>query len=148
MKVILKQDVKTIGKKDEIHEVSDGYARNFLFPRGLAAEANAAAVNEVRTKAAAKEHHAAEELAAAKELAAKIKGQTVVIRAKAGSGGRLFGSVTAKDVAAALSRKLGVTVDKRKISLGVKEIKAFGSYTAEVRLHTGVSAEFTAKVTE
>ena len=148
MKVILKQDVKTIGKKDEIHEVSDGYARNYLFPRGLAAEANAAAVNEVRTKAAAKEHHAAEELAAAKELAAKIKGQTVVIQAKAGSGGRLFGSVTAKDVAAALSRKLGVTVDKRKISLGVKEIKAFGSYTAEVRLHTGVSAEFIAKVTE
>ena len=148
MKVILKQDVKSIGKKDEIHEVSDGYARNYLFPRGLAAEANAAAVNEVRTKAAAKENHAAEELAAAKELAAKIKGQTVVIQAKAGSGGRLFGSVTAKDVAAALSRKLGVTVDKRKISLGVKEIKAFGSYTAEVRLHTGVSAEFTAKVTE
>ena len=148
MKVVLKQDIKSIGKKDEIHEVSDGYARNYLFPRGLAAEANAAAVNEVRTKAAAKEHHAAEELAAAKELAAKIKGQTVVIRAKAGSGGRLFGSVTAKDVAAALSRKLGVTVDKRKISLGVKEIKAFGSYTAEVRLHTGVSAEFTAKVTE
>ena len=148
MKVVLKQDIKSIGKKDEIHEVSDGYARNYLVPRGLAAEANAAAVNEVRTKAAAKEHHAAEELAAAKELAAKIKGQTVVIQAKAGSGGRLFGSVTAKDVAAALSRKLGVTVDKRKISLGVKEIKAFGSYTAEVRLHTGVSAEFTAKVTE
>ena len=148
MKVVLKQDIKSIGKKDEIHEVSDGYARNYLFPRGLAAEANAAAVNEVRTKAAAKEHHAAEELAAAKELAAKIKGQTVVIQAKAGSAGRLFGSVTAKDVAAALSRKLGVTVDKRKISLGVKEIKAFGSYTAEVRLHTGVSAEFTAKVTE
>ncbi len=148
MKVVLKQDIKSIGKKDEIHEVSDGYARNYLFPRGLAAEANAAAVNEVRTKAAAKEHHAAEELAAAKELAARIKGQTVVIQAKAGSGGRLFGSVTAKDVAAALSRKLGVTVDKRKISLGVKEIKAFGSYTAEVRLHTGVSAEFTAKVTE
>lgn len=148
MKVVLKQDIKSIGKKDEIHEVSDGYARNYLFPRGLAAEANAAAVNEVRTKAAAKEHHAAEELAAAKELAAKIKGQTVVIQAKAGSAGRLFGSVTAKDVAAALSRKLGVTVDKRKISLGVKEIKAFGSYTAEVRLHTGVSVEFTAKVTE
>ncbi len=148
MKVVLKQDIKSIGKKDEIHEVSDGYARNYLFPRGLAAEANAAAVNEVRTKAAAKEHHAAEELAAAQELAAKIKGQTVVIQAKAGSAGRLFGSVTAKDVAAALSRKLGVTVDKRKISLGVKEIKAFGSYTAEVRLHTGVSAEFTAKVTE
>ena len=148
MKVVLKQDIKSIGKKDEIHEVSDGYARNYLSPGGRPAEANAAAVNEVRTKAAAKEHPAAEELAAAKELAAKIKGQTVVIQAKAGSGGRLFGSVTAKDVAAALSRKLGVTVDKRKISLGVKEIKAFGSYTAEVRLHTGVSAEFTAKVTE
>lgn len=148
MKVVLKQDVKSIGRKDEIHEVSDGYARNYLFPRGLAAEANASAVNEVRTKAAAKEHHAAEELAAAEALAAKIKGQTVEIRAKGGSGGRLFGSVTVKDIAAALSQKLGVTVDKRKIVLDVKEIKAFGSYKAEVKLHAGVTAAFTAAVIE
>ena len=148
MKVVLKQDVKNIGKKDEIYEVSDGYARNFLFPRGLASEANASAVNEVKTKAAAKEHHAAEELAAAKELAQKIQDQTVTIQAKAGNGGRLFGSVTAKDIAQAISQKLGISVDKRKITMDVKEIKAFGSYTAEVKLHNGVTATFTAKVVE
>ena len=148
MKVVLKQDVKNIGKKDEIHEVSDGYARNFLFPRGLASEANASAVNEVKTKAAAKEHHAAEQLAAAKELAQKIQDQTVTIQAKAGNGGRLFGSVTAKDIAQAISQKLGISVDKRKITMDVKEIKAFGSYTAEVKLHNGVTATFTAKVVE
>lgn len=148
MKVVLKQDVKNIGKTDEIHDVSDGYARNFLFPRGLASEANASAVNEVKTKAAAKEHHAAEELAAAKELAQKIQDQTVTIQAKAGNGGRLFGSVTAKDIAQAISQKLGISVDKRKITMDVKEIKAFGSYAAEVKLHNGVTATFTAKVVE
>ena len=148
MKVVLKQDVKNIGKKDEIHEVSDGYARNYLFPRGLATPANAAAMNEVKTKAEAKEHHAAEELAAAKELAKKIQDQTVTIQAKAGTGGRLFGSITAKDIAQSISQKLGVTVDKRKITMDIKEIKAFGSYTAQVKLHNGVTATFTAKVVE
>ena len=148
MKVILKQDVKSIGKKDEIHEVSDGYARNYLLPRGLAAPADASAVNEVRTKNEARAHHAAEEQAAAQALAAKIKDQTVVIKAKAGSGGRLFGSVTAKDIAAALSQKLGATIDKRKIVLDVKEIKAFGSYQVQVKLHPGVVGSCTAKVEE
>ena len=103
MKVVLKQDVKSIGKKDELHEVSDGYARNYLLPRGLAVAADAAAVNEVRTKAAASEHHAAEELANAQALAKKLNGQIVAIKAKAGQGGRLFGSVTSKDIAAALT---------------------------------------------
>mgnify|MGYP000337995913 CR=1 FL=1 len=88
MKVVLKQDVKSIGKKDELHEVSDGYARNYLLPRGLAVAADAAAVNEVRTKAAASEHHAAEELANAQALAKKLNGQIVAIKAKAGQGGR------------------------------------------------------------
>ena len=96
MKVVLKQDVKSIGKKDELHEVSDGYARNYLLPRGLAVAADAAAVNEVRTKAAASEHHAAEELANAQALAKKLNGQIVAIKAKAGQGGRLFGSVTSR----------------------------------------------------
>ena len=114
MKVVLKQDVKSIGKKDELHEVSDGYARNYLLPRGLAVAADAAAVNEVRTKAAASEHHAAEELANAQALAKKLNGQIVAIKAKAGQGGRLFGSVTSKDIAAALTQKVGEPVDKRK----------------------------------
>ena len=117
MKVVLKQDVKSIGKKDELHEVSDGYARNYLLPRGLAVAADAAAVNEVRTKAAASEHHAAEELANAQALAKKLNGQIVAIKAKAGQGGRLFGSVTSKDIAAALTQKVGEPVDKRKIVL-------------------------------
>ena len=125
MKVVLKQDVKSIGKKDELHEVSDGYARNYLLPRGLAVAADAAAVNEVRTKAAASEHHAAEELANAQAPAKKLNGQIVAIKAKAGQGGRLFGSVTSKDIAAALTQKVGEPVDKRKIVLE-GDIKNFG----------------------
>ena len=141
MKVVLKQDVKSIGKKDELHEVSDGYARNYLLPRGLAVAADAAAVNEVRTKAAASEHHAAE------ELAKKLNGQIVAIKAKAGQGGRLFGSVTSKDIAAALTQKVGEPVDKRKIVLD-GDIKNFGSYEVEVKVYPKVTAKLTVKVEE
>lgn len=147
MKVILKQDVKTIGKKDEIHEVSDGYARNFLFPRGLAAPADAAAVNMARTKSEAKEHHAAEALAAAQALADKVKDKTVTLKAKGGASGRLFGKVTAKDVAEALSKVAGTEIDKRKVELE-RDIKDFGTYSATVKLHPGVSAAFKVKVEE
>lgn len=147
MKVILKQDVKTIGKKDEIHEVSDGYARNFLFPRGLAAPADAAAVNMARTKSEAKEHHAAEALAAAQALADKVKDKTVTLKAKGGASGRLFGKITAKDVAEALSKTVGTELDKRKVELE-RDIKDFGTYSATVKLHPGVSAAFKVKVEE
>ena len=147
MKVILKQDVKTIGKKDEIHEVSDGYARNFLFPRGLAAPADAAAVNMARTKSEAKEHHAAEALAAARELADTVKDKTVTLKAKGGASGRLFGKITAKDVAEALSKVAGTEIDKRKVELE-RDIKDFGTYSATVKLHPGVSAPFKVKVEE
>ena len=143
MKVVLKQDVKSIGKKDELHEVSDGYARNYLLPRGLAVAADAAAVNEVRTKAAASEHHAAEELANAQALAKKLNGQIVAIKAKAGQGGRLFGSVTSKDIAAALTQKVGEPVDKRKIVLD-----GDGSYEVEVKVYPKVTAKLTVKVEE
>ena len=102
MKVILKQDVKGIGKKDEIHEVSDGYARNFLFPRKLAAVADASAVNIARGKEAAADFHEAETVAAAQAVAAKIEGKTVTIKAKGGASGRLHGKVTGKEVAEAL----------------------------------------------
>ena len=145
MKVILKQDVKTIGKKDEIHEVSDGYARNFLFPRGLAAPADAAAVNMARTKSEAKEHHAAEALAAARALADTVKDKTVTLKAKGGASGRLFGKITAKDVAEALSKVAGTEIDKRKVELE-RDIKDFGTYSATVKLHPGVSAPFKVKV--
>ena len=147
MKVILKQDVKTIGKKDEIHEVSDGYARNFLFPRGLAAPADAAAVNMARTKSEAKEHHAAEARAAAQALADKVKDKTVTLKAKGGASGRLFGKITAKDVAEALSKAVGTELDKRKVELE-RDIKDFGTYSATVKLHPGVSAAFKVKVEE
>ena len=147
MKIILKQDVKTIGKKDEIHEVSDGYARNFLFPRGLTAPADAAAMNQARTKREAKEHHEAEARAAAEALAAKIQGQTVTAKIKGGASGKLYGKVTGKEVAELLTRLVGTEVDKKKVELP-SAIKEFGTYDAAVRLYAGVSASFKVKVEE
>ena len=147
MKIVLKQDVKSIGKKDGVYEVSDGYARNFLFPRGLAVQASASAVNEVQTKAAAKPHHAAEELAAAPALAKKLEGKPVALKAKAGQGGRLFGSVTAKDIAEGLSKLVGEPVDKRKVVLDT-DIKSFGTYEVELRVYPQVVAKLKVKVEE
>ena len=147
MKVILKQDIKGIGKKDEIHEVSDGYARNFLFPRKLAAVADASAVNVARSKEAAADFHEAETVAAAKALAAKIEGKTVVIKAKGGASGRLHGKVTGKEVADLLTALTGTEIDKKKVELP-SAIKEFGSYDASVRLYAGVVAPFKLKVEE
>ena len=147
MKVILKQDVKSIGKKDEIHEVSDGYARNFLFPRGLAAVADAGALNVARTKSEAKAHHEAEARAEAEALAAKIKGKVVAVKVKGGASGKLYGKVTSKDVADALGKLIGAEVDKKKVELP-SSIKEFGSYDATVRLYAGVAAGFKVKVEE
>lgn len=147
MKVILKQDVKSIGKKDEIHEVSDGYARNFLLPRGMAAVADAGAVNQARTKSEAKAHHEAQARAAAEELAARIKDKTVVVKVKGGASGKLYGKVTGKEVAEVLSKQIGAEIDKKKIEMP-SSIKEFGSYNAGVRLYAGVSAAFKIKVEE
>ncbi len=146
MKVILTQDVKGQGKKGELVNVSDGYARNFLFPRGLATEANAAAMNELKNREEAAAFHKEQEKKQAQETAAAIDGKTVKLTARAGQGGRLFGAVTAKEVAEALSRDYGVKFDKRKIEMG--DIKAFGSYSAEVKLNFGVTAKITVIVTE
>ena len=126
MKVILKQDIKGIGKKDEIHEVSDGYARNYLFPRKLAAVADASAVNVARGKEAAADFHEAENVAAAKALAAKIEGKTVTIKAKGGASGRLHGKVTGKEVAEALAQLAGAPIDKKKIEMETRDIKDAG----------------------
>lgn len=140
MKVILKEDVKGSGKKGDLVNVSDGYARNYLFPKGLAMEANAQAMDEFKAKQAAKEHHAAVEKQQAEELAARLKGKSVKLAAKAGAGGKLFGSVTAKEVADEINKAFGCSIDKRKISLGA-DIKAFGTYQAQVKLHPGISVQ-------
>lgn len=147
MKVILQQDVKGSGKKGELINVSDGYARNFLLPKGLAIEANAQAMNELKNRESAKQHKAETEKQAAQDMAAKLEGKTIKRTAKAGAGGKLFGAVTTKEIAEDLQAQLGVAVDKKKISME-SDIKAFGTYTAEVRLHPDVKASFFVSIAE
>lgn len=146
MKVVLLADVKGHGKKGELCNVSDGYARNFLFPKKLAVEADNAALNELKNREESAAHHKSEEIKAANETAAKLEGKTVVIKAKAGSGGRLFGSVTSKEIAQQIKNELGIEIDKKKMT--VPDIKNFGEYTAEIKLYQGISAKLTVKVTE
>ena len=146
MKVVLLQDVKSIGKKDQLVNVSDGYARNFLFPRKLAKEATAGAINDVKTKEAAKAHHKQEEINAANELKAKIDGKIVALKAKAGKEGKLFGAVTSKDVAAEIKKQFGIDIDKKKLVMD--DIKLFGSYSCTVKLYPEIAAKITVKVEE
>lgn len=146
MKVILTQDVKALGKKGELVNTSDGYARNYLFPRKLAVEANSQAMTELQNRENSKKHKIDVETEEAKKAAAVINGKIITITAKAGQGGRLFGSVTAKEIAESIKKEFKIDIDKRKIS--VNDIKAYGSYPATVKLYQGVSADFTVKVTE
>lgn len=146
MKVILKQDVKSLGKKGELVNASDGYARNFLFPKGLAVEANASAMNDFNNKESAKKFHKAEEIKAAQELANKLEGKTFKLTAKAGSNGKLFGSVTSKDVSKKIKEDLNTDIDKRKIVM--QDIKSFGTVQAEVKVYQGISAKIFVQVTE
>ncbi len=147
MKVVLKQDVKGSGKKGELVNVSDGYARNYLLPRGLAVEANAQVLNEIKLKAEAKEFHLSQEKKAAEDAKARIDGKSIKLFAKGGTEGRLFGSVTPKEVAEAIIKEFAIEVDKRKVSLE-GDIKMFGTYTAEIRLYTGISAKVFVVVSE
>lgn len=146
MKVILKQDVKNLGKKGELVNASDGYARNFLFPKGLAVEANATAMNDFKNKENAKKFHKAEELKAAEADAAKLEGKTFKLTAKAGANGRLFGSVNAKDVAAKIKEELGIDIDKRKIVMD--DIKQFGTTEAQIKVYQGITARVYVQVAE
>lgn len=146
MEVILKKDVKGLGKAGDKAKASDGYARNFLFPKGLAVEANAQTLTEYKNSEASKQHKIDVDIANAKDAQSKLNGKTVRLTAKAGQNGRLFGSVTAKDVAEAITKQLGVAVDKRKLS--VADIKNFGTYSAEVKLYTGICATLTVEVSE
>ncbi len=146
MKVVLLADVKGHGKKGELCNVSDGYARNFLFPKKLAVEADSTALNELKNREQAAAHHKQEEINAAKATADALNGKTVTLHAKAGSNGKLFGSVTSKEIAAEIKKVLGIEIDKKKMS--VADIKNFGEYTAEIKLYQGISAKITVKVTE
>lgn len=147
MKVILKADVKGNEKKGEIINVSDGYARNFLFPKGLAVEANAQAMNEYNNAASSKAHHEKMLKQAAEANKAKLDAASVTIKAKAGTGGRLFGSVTSKEIAAEVKNSLKLDIDKKKIVLD-SDIKAFGTYTVPVKLYTGITASLKVIVAE
>ncbi len=146
MKVILLQDVKPLGKKGELVNVSDGYARNFLFPKKLAREANAQAMNEYKNAEDSKNYKIATQKAQAEHYKSQIEGKTLVMRAK-GQNDKLFGSITAKDIANEIKQRYNVSVDKRKVSLK-NDIKAFGKYEAEVKLYTGISAKVNIEVVE
>ena len=146
MKVILCQDVKGQGKKGELVNVSDGYARNFLFPKGLAIEANATAMNELKNRESSAAHKVAEEKKAAQALKEAIDGKTVTIHAKAGSSGKLFGAVTSKEVAEEIKKNYKVEIDKRKI--GMTDLKTYGSVTAEIKIYPSITATITVSVTE
>lgn len=147
MKVILQQDVQGSGKKGELINVADGYAKNFLIKRGLAIEATAQAMSEFKAREAAKARKIQLEKDAANEMKQKIEGKTLKVTGKAGDNGKLFGSVTAKEVAEALKTQYGVEADKRKIALEA-DIKAFGTYNAEVKLYQGISAKIYVMVGE
>ena len=139
MKVILLEDVKAQGKKGELVEVSDGYARNFLFPKKLAKEADAAALNDLKNKEAAKKYREEGEKKEAKELAQKLESLQVKLEIQAGAEGRVYGSVTAKDVAEALQKTYGIEIDKRKIEMD--SIKACGNYQLTVKVYPGIQAK-------
>ena len=145
MKVILLCDVKGQGKKDQIINVSDGYARNFLFPQKKAVPADAKATSELKSKEEAKQFRIQEDRKAASLLAEKISKVTVDIVMGHGQDGRLYGSVTAKDIADELQKLIGTDVDKRKIIMK-ENIKAYGNYDVEIKLLADITAKFTAKV--
>ena len=147
MKVLLLADVKGQGKKDQIVEVSDGYARNFLFPKKLAVEADARIMSETRSKEESKQFRLREEKAAAQALAAKLGELIVKITASSGADGRLYGSVTTKDISEALAKQHKIDIDKRKLVLG-ETIKAYGTYNVEVKVYPEVSATLKVVVTE
>lgn len=146
MKVILLQDVKGSGKKGELVNVSDGYARNFLFPKKLAAEATPQVLSEKKNQDDAKKFHREQEIKDAQKIAEKLSGQGITIKAKAGSSGRLFGSVTAKEIASEIKKQHNYNIDKRKISVG--EVKTFGTFEVELKIISGVTTKMKLNVVE
>lgn len=147
MKVILLEDVKKLGKKGELVNTSDGYARNFLFPKKLAVEATNSAINDLKLQKQSEKRRQAELLAEAKELAEKIKGSSIVIKVKAGDGGKIFGSVSTKEITKAAKEQLGYDIDKKKMQLK-EPIKALGTHIIPIKLNAKVKTELTVKVQE
>lgn len=147
MKVILLQDVKGKGKKGQMLEISDGYARNFLLPRKLAVEATADAVNTKKMNDKAAAEKAAKERAEALEISKQLREMTLVVTAKGGGAGRLFGSVTNQEIADALKLKSGIALDKRKIVIS-DPIKSVGTYTVQCKLGYEITAPLTVKIEE
>lgn len=140
MKVVLLADVKALGKKGQMVDASDGYARNYLFPKKLAIEAGAQIISELKSKEAAKAHQIEVDKQNARDTAAKLESVVVKIYAVAGADGKLYGSVTTKDIAEQLAAQTGIEVDKRKINLP-EQIKSFGTYSVDVKLYTDISGK-------
>ena len=147
MKVILKEDVKSLGKKGEIVEVSDGYARNFILKKNKGVEANSKNLNDLKLKKANDDKQAQEQYEAAKELGAKIEAGKIEVSIKTGEGGKAFGSVSSKEIAAEVKTQMNLEIDKKKIVLK-DAIKALGTFKVPVKLHPKGPAELTVNVTE
>lgn len=147
MKIILLQDVKNVGKKGQIIDASDGYARNFILPKKLGVEANSKNMNDLKLQNANAEKIAKEQLENAKEFAALMETKEVVVTMKAGEGGRAFGSVSSKEIAQAAKEQCGMEIDKKKIQLP-EAIKNFGVYEVTVKFHPQVSGKLKVKVQE
>ncbi len=146
MKVMLLEDVKNLGKKGTVIKVADGYARNFLFPKKLAVEASAGVISEMTSKQESQARKKAREEQQAREIADRISGEIVEVSARMGEGGKLFGSITSKEVAQALQEKLGLQqLDKRKIELD-DSIKTEGDFPAKIKLYANIQADFTIRV--
>ena len=147
MKVILLQDVKALGKKGDVVNVSDGYARNAIFPKKLGVEANAKNLNDLKLQNQHADKVAQENYEAALAMAENLKDKKVTVKMKAGEGGRTFGSVSTKEISAAVKEQLGLEIDKKKMSLNIP-IKAFGTFDVAVKLHAKVTGSLRVKVTE
>ncbi len=147
MKVILLEDVKSVGKKGELVNTSDGYAKNFLFPKKLAVEATKSNLNEFELKQKAEAKRKKEELEQAQKMAKELEDKIVTVKVKTGENGKLFGSVTNKEVAEEIVKQTGLKIDKKKVSIG-DPIKMVGERTAVIKLHPKVAAEITIKIVE
>ena len=147
MKVILKADIKGVGKKDQVINASDGYARNFLFPKNLAVEANNSNMSKLQAKNDANKYRKDQEKEAAKEIAKKIESITLKIQVKAGENGKIFGGVSSKEIAENLEKQHNIKVDKKKINLK-ETIKTLGTQTVEIKLFEGVAGNLKISVVE